>query len=121
MSICAKTRRRADRIVDKSLWRANLPLDAFLYFRKYTVHVGTSGRGGKLLPPAANAALNASPGVKARRARHDFTQTTLAIDYRTSMFGLKSLSETPPVLIFCVNEECAGTTDRNSPRWSLGK
>jgi len=31
------------------------------------------------------------------------------------MFGLKSLSDTVPVLIFWVNEECAGTTDRNRP------
>src|SRR5579862_9788668 len=37
----------------------------------YYGHVGTSGRGGKPLPPAANAALNASPGVNARRARHN--------------------------------------------------
>ena len=83
-------------------------------------YVGTSGRGGKLLPPAANAALNASPGVKARRARHDFTQS-IGRPYRTKMFGLKSLSETVPLLIFCVKVECAGTTERNSPLRSLGK
>ncbi len=57
-----------------------LPLDGFLYAVADYGYVGTSGRGGKLLPPAANAALNASPGVNARRARHDFTivQTLLS-------------------------------------------
>src|SRR5580698_5936753 len=50
----------------------SLPLDGFLYSVRHSFHVGTSGRGGKLLPPAANAASNASPGVNARRARHDF-------------------------------------------------
>jgi hypothetical protein len=34
---------------------------------------GHVGCGGKLLPPAANAALNASPSVNARRARYNFT------------------------------------------------
>ena len=57
----------------------HLPLDAFLYLKDYTWYVGTLGaRGGKPLPPAANAALNASPGVKARRARHDFHPARLA-------------------------------------------
>jgi hypothetical protein len=65
-------------IVDKLINSSHLPLDVFLYIEDYALYVGTSGRGGKLLPPAARAALNASPGVKARRARHDFHPSPIA-------------------------------------------
>jgi len=44
-------------IVDKLINSSHLPLDVFLYIEDYAWYVGTSGRGGKLLPPAARAAL----------------------------------------------------------------